>query len=58
MESEAIKTTVNSLEIKEPIILAGHSFGGLIALDFALRYPNYIRSLGLIGPPAFAIADV
>lgn len=45
MESEAIKFTLDSLDIHEPIILIGHSYSGLIALDFALNFPNRIRSL-------------
>jgi pimeloyl-ACP methyl ester carboxylesterase len=57
MESDAIKFTLDSLNIKEPVVLVGHSYGGLIALDFALNYPEYIRSLILIEPPAFAIAE-
>ena len=56
IESEAIKFTLDSLNIHEPIILIGHSYGGLIALDFALNYPNRIRSLILIEPPVFGIA--
>jgi pimeloyl-ACP methyl ester carboxylesterase len=57
MESEAIKSTLDSLNIKEPIVLVGHSYGGLIALDFALHHPEYIRSLVLIEPPVFDIAE-
>ncbi len=58
MESEAIKFTLDSLNIKEPVILVGHSYGGLIAFDFALNHPDYIRSLVLIEPPIFGIAEI
>lgn len=58
MESQAVKATLDSLNIKEPIVLVGHSYGGLIAFDFALNHQNYIRSLVLIEPPVFAIAEV
>lgn len=57
MESEAIKYNLDSLHIKEPIVLVGHSYGGVIALDFALNYPNRIRSLVLIEPPVFGMAE-
>ena len=58
MESDAIKFTLDSLNIKEPVILVGHSYGGLIAFDFALNHPDYIRSLVLIEPPIFGIAEI
>jgi pimeloyl-ACP methyl ester carboxylesterase len=56
-ESEAIGFTLDSLHISEPIILVGHSYGGLIALDFALHHPDRIRSLILIEPPVFNLAE-
>lgn len=39
----------SSLGLKN-IILAGHSFGGLLALDYAIRYPAGIKSLILVSP--------
>ncbi|MFN8490991.1 MAG: alpha/beta hydrolase [Caldilineaceae bacterium] len=32
-----------------PFVLAGHSMGGAIALDFALAYPERLMGLGLVG---------
>lgn len=57
MESEGIKSTLDSLNIQEPIVLVGHSYGGLIALDFALNFQKDILSLVLIEPPVFSIAE-
>ncbi|HEY9747703.1 MAG TPA: alpha/beta hydrolase [Allocoleopsis sp.] len=34
--------------IGEPIVLAGASLGGAVAIDFALHHPNWVRSLALI----------
>lgn len=34
------------------VVLAGHSMGGAIALDFALRYPNRLAGLILVGTGA------
>jgi pimeloyl-ACP methyl ester carboxylesterase len=36
-----------------PLHLIGHSYGGAVALHFALRYPTRLRSLTLIEPVAF-----
>jgi pimeloyl-ACP methyl ester carboxylesterase len=36
--------------------LAGHSYGGLIALLMAVRRPDEVRSLTVIEPPAFGLA--
>ena len=55
-ESEAIKTTLDSLHITEPITLVGHSYGGVIAFDFALNHPDRIRSLVLVEAPLFDLA--
>jgi pimeloyl-ACP methyl ester carboxylesterase len=36
-----------------PFALAGHSLGGLIAADYAARYPGDVRGLTLIAPAGF-----
>ena len=40
----------NSLEIAEPMTLAGHSLGGALSLIYALRYPERVRALVLVNP--------
>ncbi|NTS40427.1 alpha/beta hydrolase [Flavisolibacter sp. BT320] len=55
-ESEAIKATLDSLQILQPVILVGHSYGGVIAFDLAMRHPDRIHSLLLVEAPLFAIA--
>lgn len=39
-----------SLDLRS-VHLVGHSLGGAIALDVALRYPELVRSLTLVTPP-------
>src|SRR5687768_5485271 len=39
-ESEAIGHTLDSLNIKEPVLLVGWSYGALMAMDFALNHPE------------------
>jgi pimeloyl-ACP methyl ester carboxylesterase len=56
MESKAIGATLDSLHITKPVILVGHSYGGVIAFDFAINHPERIQSLVLVEAPLFDIA--
>ena len=38
---------------EEPVHLVGHSFGGAVALQIALEYPEWVSSLTLIEPTVF-----
>ena len=40
--------------IGQPVILVGASLGGAVAIDFALNYPNWVRSLVLIDSVGFS----
>lgn len=46
-----------ALQINEPIVLAGLSMGGYIAMQFALRYPARLRGLVLADTRAAADTD-
>lgn len=52
-ESAALARSLDQLGIREPVNLIGHSFGALVALDFALDHPDRVRTLVLAEPPAF-----
>ena len=52
-ESAALARSLDQLGLVEPVDLAGHSFGALVALDFALDRPDRVRTLVLAEPPAF-----
>jgi pimeloyl-ACP methyl ester carboxylesterase len=41
---------LNSLNINQPKILIGHSLGGFISLQYALKHPQAVRSIILINP--------
>lgn len=56
MESDAIEATLDSLDITGPIVLIGHSYGGVVAFDFAINHLDRIRSLVLVEPPLFDLA--
>ncbi len=39
----------------EPVHLVGHSYGGAVALWYAMRHPSLVKSLSLIEPVAFNV---
>lgn len=41
---------INSLRLTEPAVLIGHSLGGYIALEYALRVAAWTRGLVLVNP--------
>src|SRR3990170_1673622 len=47
-ESEALATTLDDLGLQSPVDFVAWSYGGLVALDYALGHANRIRSLTLI----------
>lgn len=57
-ESAALAQALDSLAITERVDLVGHSFGALMALDFALDRPDRVRTLVLIEPPAFWVVPL
>jgi pimeloyl-ACP methyl ester carboxylesterase len=46
--AEEIKKLLRHLNINEPIILVGHSYGGLCAQHFAKLYPRHLRGVVLV----------
>ncbi len=43
-----VETTLKQLKVNEKVVLVGHSFGGALAIDFALFHPERIEALILI----------
>jgi len=41
---------IDSLTLADPLILIGHSLGGGLSLQYALRYPERVRALVLVNP--------
>lgn len=44
-------------QITEPAHVVGHSYGGFLALQLALTYPDRVKSLALYEPVAFSILE-
>ena len=52
-DAEIVSALVH--DCHEPIHLVGHSYGGAVALWYALRHPSKVKSLSLIEPVAFNV---
>jgi len=50
---DAVARTIDSLRLREPFVLAGHSMGALIAPRYAARHPRRVRRLVLVSPPIY-----
>ncbi len=47
---QSLESWVASLALQPPLIMVGHSFGGYLALEFALRQPSQVAALALVDP--------
>ena len=47
---EHLEAWIESLGLASPLILVGHSLGGYLAVEYALRYPQRVRALVLVDP--------
>lgn len=45
---------LDSLKRPEPLVLVGHSLGGFLAMEYALRYPERVRAL-VLGNPFYSL---
>ena len=52
VQAELLHQTLSILRITEPL-LVGHSWGGALALAYALKYPNEVSGLILLAPAAY-----
>ena len=56
MQADLLRAALDQLQVKEPI-LVGHSWGGALALFYALRFQQEISGLVLLAPAAYPSND-
>jgi pimeloyl-ACP methyl ester carboxylesterase len=49
----AIHATINSLRLRAPFLLVGHSLGALLSARFAAQHPEHVSRLVLVSPPVY-----
>ena len=54
-QARSVAKTLLSIGVFGDVILVGHSMGGLVAVEFAKRYPRMVRSLVLCSPPLYNV---
>lgn len=57
LESDAAIVAAVAEHVGAPVHLAGHSYGGAVALAAACRRPEAVRSLAVIEPVAFSLLE-
>ncbi|MDQ1550865.1 MAG: hypothetical protein QOD50_287 [Actinomycetota bacterium] len=53
----AVSETIDSLKLRTPFALVGHSMGALIAARYAARNPKRVNKLVLVSPPIYLSPD-
>ena len=54
-EARALQQTLSVLGVTDRVDIVGSSFGAVVALHFAVTYPERVRTVTLFEPPAFWI---
>ncbi len=54
-----LEITLDRLDVSRPFFLLAHSFGGAVATEYALRHPDDVSGLVMIGVPSrFIVRDI
>ncbi|MFZ3009832.1 MAG: alpha/beta hydrolase [Candidatus Microsaccharimonas sp.] len=57
VQAGSVIRTLLSLNIRQPLIIVGHSMGSLTAIEIAKRYPLIVKALILCSPPIYSQSD-
>jgi len=53
IQARSVIATLLRMNIRQPLIIVGHSMGSLTAVEIARRYPLIVKSLVLCSPPFY-----
>ncbi len=56
-EAEDLALLLDAMDIREPVILVGSSYGGFVALALAARHPERVRAVVAVEPPMMKYAE-
>lgn len=57
VHADAVRATLEELEVEPPILVGAHSIGTLVALRLALRWPERVRGVVAFGPPLYRTSE-
>ena len=55
---EALHNSIESLKLKTPLVLVGHSLGTFIVTKYADTYKKSVKKLVLVSPPIYTLEDL
>lgn len=56
-EAEDLRLLLQAMDVREPAILVGSSYGGFVALALAARHPELVRAVVAVEPPMMKYAQ-
>ncbi len=56
-QARSVRATCRLLGVTGPLVVVGHSLGGLVAVELAHRYPRTVSRLILCSPPLYETSD-
>ncbi|HEY8885910.1 MAG TPA: alpha/beta hydrolase [Candidatus Microsaccharimonas sp.] len=57
VQAKSVIATLLRAKIRQPLIIVGHSMGGLVAVEIAKRFPLIVKSLILCSPPFYSNSE-
>ncbi len=53
IHARSLRLTLQTLRVRSPVLMVGHSLGSLVSIEYATLYPKAVQSLLLCSPPFY-----